>query len=78
MATASKVSLATMELDGAGAGISRVFLGTITTSTLVQILDTNMEITQRITTLNQYQQGSLRLVAIPVVVDAIRTAAHSF
>jgi hypothetical protein len=78
MAMAFKVLTATMELKEAGAGISRVFLGTITTSTLMQILDTNMEITQRITTLNQYQQGSLRLVAIPVVVDAIRTAAHSF
>jgi hypothetical protein len=78
MAMAFKVLTATMELKEAGAGISGVFLGTITTSTLMQILDTNMEITQRITTLNQYRQGSPHLVAIPVVAAAINTVVHSF
>ena len=78
MATASKVSLATMELDGAGAGISLDSQAILTTSIFRQTLVISTATTQLITTLNLCQQDSRHLVATPVVAVAIRTAVHSF
>ena len=75
---ALKVSIATMELKEAGVGISRDSQVIPTTSILDPILVTNTAITQSITTLNQCQQDSLHLVAIPVVAAAIHTVVHSF
>jgi hypothetical protein len=70
--------IATMELKEAGAGISHDSQVIPTTSILDPILVINTVITQSITTLNQYRQGSPHLVAIPVVAAAIHTVVHSF
>jgi hypothetical protein len=78
MAMVLKVSIATMELKEAGAGISHDSQVIPTTSILDPILVINTVITQSITTLNQYRQGSPHLVAIPVVAAAIHTVVHSF
>jgi hypothetical protein len=78
MAMVLKVSIATMELKEAGVGISHDSQAIPTTSILDPILVINTVITQSITTLNQYRQGSLRLVVIPVVAAAIHTVVHSF
>lgn len=73
-----RASVAITELEEAGAGISRVFLVTRITSISGQILGTNMATTRLITTWNQCQQDSLRLVVIPAAVAAIHTVARSF
>jgi hypothetical protein len=74
-----RVLIATMEPKEAGVGISRVFMVTRTTSTSQQIPGINMATTQPITTLNQYQQDSLRLVVIPEEMVVTRRAdAHSY
>jgi hypothetical protein len=67
-----------MEPEEVGVGISRVLLATRTTSTSMQILGINMATTQPITTWNQYQQDSLRLVVIPEEMVVTRTDALSY
>lgn len=67
-----------MEPKEDGVGISRVFLLTRTTSTTQQVLGINMATTQSITTWNQSQQDSLRLVVISEEMVVTRPDVHSY
>jgi hypothetical protein len=67
-----------MKPKEAGVGISRVLMVTRTTLTSQQALGINMATTQPITTWNQYQQDSLRLVVIPEEMVVTRTDALSY
>jgi hypothetical protein len=72
------VLAATMEPEEVGVGISRVLLATRTTSTTMQILGTNTVTIQPITTWNQCQRDSLRMVVIPEEMVVTLTDALSY